>query len=395
MPLKKNIILGICGGIAAYKSAELARLLIKQGHVVQVVMTESAKQFIAPHTLQAITGKMVRDSLWDKHAEAAMGHIELARWADTIVIAPATANVLSKLAIGMADDLLTTLCLACKASLFVAPAMNKHMWTSAAVISNCALLRSRGVTFLGPDSGEQACRDVGFGRMMEPFNIVNSLCLVKPLFSGKHFVLTAGPTREPLDPIRYLSNRSSGKMGYAFAKAAIALGASVTLISGPVSLPAPRGVDVVYTDTAAKMYAEVMQRVNNCDVFVAAAAVADYCISEYSQHKIKKTSGDLVITLQRNPDILAAVGKLASRPLIVGFAAETEELIQRAQQKLESKNCDFIIANDVSGSQVMGQDSAAVSLISANFKRDYAAMEKLDLALKILTDVYHQALVSA
>jgi phosphopantothenoylcysteine decarboxylase / phosphopantothenate---cysteine ligase len=390
-----NIILGVCGGIAAYKTALLARLLVKQGNTVQVVMTSSAQQFITPLTFQALTGRPVRTSLWDEHAEAAMGHIELARWADKIIIAPATANTLAKLAYGMADDLLTTLCLATAAEIYMAPAMNMHMWASAAVTANYRALQARKYRFIGPDSGEQACKDVGVGRMTEPEAIVEAVCRRKQLFSGKHFVITAGPTREPLDPIRFLSNRSSGKMGYALAIAARELGATVTLVSGPVALTAPDGVRVLYVDTAVQMHEAVMREVTRCDVFIATAAVCDYRSHHHAAQKIKKTEDDLVIKLARNPDILKQVAQLTPRPLVVGFAAETENVIANAKQKLQAKQCDFIVANDVSANQTMGRDSATVTLISSNDTVSYEELEKDALASMLLTEIHARTLLPA
>ncbi|MBX2836477.1 MAG: bifunctional phosphopantothenoylcysteine decarboxylase/phosphopantothenate--cysteine ligase CoaBC [Gammaproteobacteria bacterium] len=367
----KHILLGITGGIAAYKSAVLARRLMDAGAEVRVVMTDSAQAFITPLTLQALTGNPVHTSLLDEAAEAAMGHIELARWADLVLIAPATANTLARLAQGMADDLLTTLCLATEAPLCIAPAMNHMMWKHSATQANCDILKARGVTFLGPDSGDQACGETGSGRMMEPEAIRDALINdtkanadTRGSMVGKHVLITAGPTREPIDPVRFLSNRSSGKMGYAVASAAIEQGATVTLVSGPVNLTTPVGVQRIDVKTAAQMYDTVMGEIEHCDVFISVAAVADYRLSEVATQKIKKSEDNLTLTLTRNPDILKSVAALPNAPYCVGFAAETEKVEEHARGKLSRKKLDLIVANQVGqkDNPVFGSDTSAIDV---------------------------------
>lgn len=349
----KKIILGVCGGIAAYKSADLVRRLSEVGAVVQVVMTAHAESFITPMTFQALSGNPVRQSLFDESAEAAMGHIELARWADMILIAPATANFLAQLAHGLANDLLSTLCLATTADIAVVPAMNQAMWSNGATQKNVSLLESRGIAIFGPASGEQACGDVGSGRMLEPLAIrehvqsyftapVNS----KDTLVGKNILITAGPTREAIDPVRYISNHSSGKMGFALAQAAKDVGGSVTVISGPTVISQPEGITVIPVQSANDMLEEVMSRASDSDVFIAVAAVADYRVKETRHEKIKKSESEMTLTLVKNPDILSEVAGLKiSRPFCVGFAAETNDLQTYARSKLERKNLDMIAAN--------------------------------------------------
>ncbi|MGE4535283.1 bifunctional phosphopantothenoylcysteine decarboxylase/phosphopantothenate--cysteine ligase CoaBC [Halomonas sp.] len=379
----QRVLLGISAGIAAYKSALLARLLKQAGAEVRVVMTDGAQAFITPLTLQALTGEPVRTSLLDPEAEAGMGHIELARWADTLLIAPATADLMARLAAGMADDLLTTLCLASRAERVMAPAMNQAMWAHPATQRNAARLAEDGWRLLGPDSGDQACGDVGPGRMLEPEAILAALVPAAPgsgagntpatmqalpAAAGLHITITAGPTREPLDPVRYLSNHSSGKMGYALAEAAAALGARVTLISGPVALPCPAGVECLPVETAGEMHAAAQRLAPDSDLFIGCAAVADYRAEAAAEHKIKKVEGEDVLTLRlvKNPDIIAAVAALpeASRPLVVGFAAETRDVERYARDKLARKGLDMVVANDVSreGLGFGADDNAAVLL---------------------------------
>ncbi|WP_414500735.1 bifunctional phosphopantothenoylcysteine decarboxylase/phosphopantothenate--cysteine ligase CoaBC [Zymobacter sp. IVIA_12111.31 C1] len=367
----RRVLLGISGGIAAYKSAYLARLLKKAGADVRVVMTRGAEAFIAPLTFQALTGHAVRDSLLDPSAEAGMGHIELARWADVIVIAPATANLMASLAHGHADDLLTTLCLASHARLFIAPAMNQGMWSHPATQANLERLQQYGWHIVGPDAGEQACGDVGQGRMLEPEAILEALhqayqrdTTPKPA-SGLRITVTAGPTREPLDPVRYLTNRSSGKMGFALAEAAQALGASVTLISGPVTLDTPHGVRRVDVTTADDMLAAAQQSVKEgCDLFISSAAVADYKAASYAEHKLKKQKGEetLTLTLVKNPDIVATIAAGERRPTVVGFAAETQDVEHYALDKLTRKKLDMIVANQVGANEGFDSDDNAVTL---------------------------------
>ncbi|MCB1766134.1 MAG: bifunctional phosphopantothenoylcysteine decarboxylase/phosphopantothenate--cysteine ligase CoaBC [Candidatus Competibacteraceae bacterium] len=369
-----RILLGITGGIAAYKSADLTRRLREAGADVQVAMTPAATAFVAPLTFQAVSGQPVRTELLDVNAEAGMGHIELARWADLILIAPATADFLARLAHGMANDLLSTLCLATDRPLAVAPAMNRLMWQNIATQDNCRLLVRRGVKIWGPGSGEQACGEIGEGRMLEPLELRN---LVVEWLGGKEegaqwqptssveesltaetltphdlqgltVLLTAGPTREALDPVRFISNRSTGKMGFAVAAAAAMAGARVTLVSGPVHLPTPPGIERIDVESALEMHEAVMNRVRQADIFIATAAVADYRAAQAAERKIKKTDETLTLELARNPDILAEVAALrAHRPFTVGFAAETHDVLRYAEDKRRRKNLDLIAANQV------------------------------------------------
>jgi len=344
----RRILLGVTGGIAAYKAAELTRRLVEAGAEVQVVMTDGAQRFITPLTLQAVSGRAVRTTLWDEAAELGMGHIELARWADLILVAPSTADFIARLAQGRADDLLTTLCLASEAPMMLAPAMNRVMWAKPATRGNCDTLRERGVAFVGPESGELAEREIGPGRMSEPDDIrdaVSAFFSASGPLRGKRVLITAGPTREALDPVRYLTNRSSGKMGYAVAAACAAAGAEVTLVSGPTALSSPGGVTRVDVETAAAMLDAVQERVATADVFVGAAAVADYRPLAASEQKIKKHSKGLSLDLARTRDILADVA--ASHPQIftVGFAAETEDMERHARAKLENKGLDMVAGN--------------------------------------------------
>lgn len=349
----KKILLGISGGIAAYKCAELTRRFIERGAEVRVVMTLAAKEFITPLTMQAVSGHPVADSLLAPAAESSMGHIELAKWADMVLLAPATADLIARLAAGMGNDLLTTLVLATPAPLIVSPAMNQQMYNHAATQENIATLARRGAEIWGPAAGEQACGDIGPGRMLEPMDLVSrceAFFAPKPL-AGKRVLLTAGPTREALDPVRYITNHSSGKMGFAIAEAAADLGAEVTLISGPVSLSTPRQVSRIDVESALEMHQHVMEHAASCDIFIGCAAVADYRPERIAEHKIKKTdqNSTLSITMVKNPDIVASVAALTEqRPFTVGFAAETQEVEKYARSKLANKNLDMICANDVS-----------------------------------------------
>lgn len=367
----RRVLLGISGGIAAYKSASLARLLKKAGADVRVVMTRGAEAFIAPLTFQALTGHAVRDSLLDPSAEAGMGHIELARWADVIIIAPATANLMASLAYGHAEDLLTTLCLASHARLFLAPAMNQSMWSHPATQDNLERLTSYGWHIVGPDAGEQACGDVGQGRMLEPDDILEVLNqayqrdTTPKAASGLRITITAGPTREPLDPVRYITNRSSGKMGFALAEIAQEMGATVTLITGPVNLPTPYGVQRVDVTTADEMLAAAQQSVDKgCDLFISSAAVADYKTANYTEHKLKKSviQDTLTLTLVKNPDIVATIAARTDRPIVIGFAAETQNVAHYAQDKLTRKKLDMIVANQVGEHEGFDQDDNAATL---------------------------------
>lgn len=349
----RKILLGITGGIAAYKSAELVRLLKKSGNEVRVVMTRGAEAFVTPLTFQALSGEPVRTSLLDPEAEAGMGHIELAKWADQVVIAPASADFIARLAQGMADDLLTTVCCATEAPIAVAPAMNQAMWSNARTQRNIRLLsEDPQITLLGPDQGEQACGDNGPGRMLEPVMIAGLVMeggTGSGELAGKRVVITAGPTREPIDPVRYISNHSSGKMGYALAVAARDAGASVLLISGPVALPAPAGIEVRSVVTADDMLQASSQAVDEgCDLFIATAAVADYRPESCASDKIKKSNEAMALSLVRNPDTLATIAGRQDAPFTVGFAAETSDVARYAKDKMQRKNLRMIVANDVS-----------------------------------------------
>ncbi len=345
----KRILLGMTGGIAAYKSAELARRLRDQGAEVRVVMTRGACEFITPLTMQAVSGNAVHTELLDHAAESGMSHIELARWCDVVLVAPASANFIARLAQGMADDLLSTLCLATNSPIAVAPAMNQQMWNNAATQSNIATLTQRGIHILGPGEGDQACGDVGPGRMLEPDQLIQATgqIFATGLLANLNIMVTAGPTREAIDPVRYITNHSSGRMGYAVARAAAEAGANVILVSGPVSIEVPQQVHHIRVDTAAQMRDAVMSGITDTKIFVAAAAVADYRCADIAEQKIKKKTDHLSLILQKNPDILAEVAGLSAAPFTVGFAAETENLLDNARIKLENKKLDMIAANQV------------------------------------------------
>ena len=381
----RRVLVGVTGGIAAYKAAELVRLLRTAGDEVQVVMTAAAEQFITPLTLQALSGRAVRTDLWDESAEGAMGHIELARWADVVLVAPASADFLARLAHGRADDLLATLCLATTAPLAVAPAMNHRMWLNAATQSNVALLRARGVRVLGPAEGDQACGEFGPGRLEEPARLAAALASVLaphapgPL-AGRHVVLTAGPTREAVDPVRFISNRSSGKMGYALATALHAAGARVSLVSGPVCLATPAGVQRYDVESADEMYAKVHELVAHADIYIGAAAVADYRPAVCAERKIKKSGDCLEISLTKAPDILASVAALSRRPFVVGFAAETNDIERNARDKLERKRLDLIAANDVSEGRGFDRDDNALLVLWPGGRREFSHQHKALLA---------------
>ncbi len=354
----KKILLGISGGIAAYKCAELTRRLTERGAQVHVVMTKAAKEFITPLTMQAVSGNPVSDSLLDPAAEASMGHIELGKWADIVLLAPATADLIARITAGMGNDLLSTVILATNAPVAVAPAMNQQMYTNIATQENIATLTKRGFHIWGPAAGEQACGDVGYGRMLEPMQLVErcesffqSAIKMDKVLDGKSVLITAGPTREAIDPVRFISNHSSGKMGFALAQAASKLGANVTLISGPVALNTPENVRRIDVESAKDMHAEVMGNVGDNHIFIACAAVADYRPGSVSDQKIKKKedSDEMSLTMIKNPDIVASVAKLEkNRPFTVGFAAETQDVEKYARGKLTKKNLDLICANDVS-----------------------------------------------
>lgn len=380
----KRILLGVSGGIAAYKSADLTRRLKEAGAEVQVVMTAGAQRFVTPLTFQALSGKPVRTELWDMAAEHAMGHIELGRWAELILVAPATADLLAHLANGLATDLLTTLCLATEAPIAVAPAMNWAMWNNAATQDNLKLLRSRNVQVLGPGEGELAEGEVGMGRMLEPAEIVAILSETPRPLAGVNVLITAGPTREPLDPVRFVSNRSSGKMGFAVARAAAEAGATVTLVTGPVHLVTPRDVLRVDVETAAEMHAAVMKRARQAQVFIAAAAVADYAPKRAATQKIKKKSASLEVKMARTADILAEVAALKSAPYTVGFAAETEKLEAHAREKLTRKHLDLLAANLVGKGKGFDTDDNALTLYWKGGTQQLSNAPKLEIARQLI-----------
>ncbi|NOX08896.1 MAG: bifunctional phosphopantothenoylcysteine decarboxylase/phosphopantothenate--cysteine ligase CoaBC [Gammaproteobacteria bacterium] len=354
----KRLLLGVTGGIAAYKAAELVRLLKLAGAEVRVVMTAAACEFITPLTMQALSGHRVHTDLLDTDAEAAMGHIELARWADAILVAPASADFIARLNSGRADDLLTTICLATEANVLIAPAMNNKMWSNSVTQQNIASLQTHGLQIIGPDSGDLACGETGPGRMVSPEMLQQQLADVfeTGILQGLNLLITAGPTYEAIDPVRFIGNRSSGKMGYALAEAAQEAGANVVLISGPVALLCPERAKCINIESAAEMYATVMQQVDNCDIFIASAAVADYRPKDCNPHKIKKDAEYLTLELERNQDILSAVSHRSDAPFTLGFAAETEHLVKYAQAKRKAKGLDMIAANQV-GIEGRGFDS--------------------------------------
>lgn len=380
-----NIVLGITGGIAAYKAPDLVRRLRERNAEVQIVMTASAEEFVTATALQAVSGRPIRSNLWDKEAEAAMSHIELARWADVVLVAPATAEVMARIVSGAAPDLLTTICLATKAPIALAPAMNHVMWNNPATQSNRDLLEQRGIHILGPDTGSQACGETGAGRMLDPDAIAATVCGLSVgkgdgSLEGRTVIVTAGPTREPIDPVRYITNRSSGKMGYAIARAAAAQGANVILISGPVSLPRPPGMQVVEVDTAEEMYEATHAHIADADILVAAAAVADYRPARTHPQKIKKNDETMSLELVRCPDILASVAARDDPPFTVGFAAETESVEDHARAKLEKKKLDMIIANEVGNDRGFDSDDNAVTVLWSNGKQAFSQSAKIDLA---------------
>jgi phosphopantothenoylcysteine decarboxylase/phosphopantothenate--cysteine ligase len=383
----KKIVLGICGGIAAYKSAYLVREFVKLGAEIRVVMTESAQQFITPLTLQALSGNDVRTELFDHQAERAMGHIELARWADYLLVAPASANCLAKFAHGLADDLLSTLYLVAETPVIVCPAMNQSMWHHPATQHNCERLRQRGVRIVGPEVGSQACGEFGLGRLSETDVIINALRLPfqSPSLVGQHVLITAGPTREALDPIRYLSNNSSGKMGYALAQAAHFAGATVTLVSGPTSQKAPEGVTVCQVTSAQSMQEAVMNNLTPGTIFIGCAAVADFAPKSVASKKIKKQGQEeITLQLKTNPDILAAVANSGKASFVVGFAAETDDLIENARKKLRSKKVDMIIANQVGDGLGFDSDCNEVTILTEESQTPLPKTNKMRLAGQII-----------
>ena len=376
--INKNILLGVTGGIAAYKAAEIVRHLKKSGSSVRVVMTKSAEEFITPLTLQALSGNRVSRELLDAETEAAMGHIELAKWADGILIAPATANTLARLSSGRGDDLLSTITLAFEGPISLAPAMNQAMWRDARTQENLKKLIDKGYILCGPGSGEQACGDVGLGRMLEPLEIMKifSDSFKEGILSGKSVLITAGPTKEPIDPVRFITNRSSGKMGYSLAEAAIDAGAIVTLITGPVDIEPPMKCNAIPVETAKEMHEAVMHHVNKKDIYIGTAAVSDYRPARKNETKLKKDDkgSPLILELVENQDILKSVSELDERPYVVGFAAETNDLIKNAKTKFKNKGLDLVVANDVSDTSIgFDSDDNAVTLIT---KRRNLAIEK-------------------
>ncbi|QFU20706.1 bifunctional phosphopantothenoylcysteine decarboxylase/phosphopantothenate--cysteine ligase CoaBC [Shewanella eurypsychrophilus] len=390
---KKNVLLAIGGGIAAYKSADLIRRLKERNFDVRVVMSQSAKEFITPLTLQALSGYPVASDLLDPAAEAAMGHIELARWADLVIVAPATANLIARINAGMADELVTTTCLATEAPVVICPAMNRQMYRNQATQDNLANLSKRGITIWGPASGSQACGEVGPGRMLEPLDIAERAVqfFAPKILTGYSILLTAGPTREAIDPVRYISNHSSGKMGFAIAKAAADMGANVSLVSGPVNLATPAGVNRIDVTSTKDMLDAVMAEVDNHSIFIGCAAVADYRVAKVADEKIKKSSSDMQLALVRNPDILATVASHTPRPFTIGFAAETQDVERYAKDKLVRKNLDMIAANDVSSSELgFNADSNALKVIWAKGQQDLPATDKHTLAKQLLELIAEQ-----
>ncbi len=397
-----RILLGVTGGIAAYKSPELVRRLVERGADVQVVMTRAAGKFVSATTLQAVSSRRVRDDLWDAEAEAAMGHIELARWADLVVVAPATAHFMGSLAGGLTGDLLSTLCLATTAPVVIVPAMNHAMWAHAAVQANRAVLEDRGVTLLGPAEGDQACGEHGMGRMMEPADIARELLaervgagrLGPQRLAGVKTVITAGPTREPIDPVRYVTNRSSGKMGFAIAAAAREAGADVVLVSGPVSLPTPAGVRRVDVETAEQLYLAVHREIADTRLFIACAAVSDYRPRTASPRKIKRSEEELNVDLVRSKDTLSSVAALAHGPFSVGFAAETEDVERHALDKLASKGLDMIAANRVGPGCGFETETNALKVFWRDGEAEFGERSKSILArqlIELVAERYHAA----
>ncbi len=385
--LKKKILLGVTGGIAAYKSAELIRLIIKSGAEVRVVMTTAATEFIQPLTYQALSGHRVYTDIFDAEADSAMDHIELARWADLMIVAPASADFIAKMRNGYSDNLLLTLCLASKQPVAIAPAMNQQMYANLATQDNIKQLASRAVLIWGPDDGEQACGDTGPGRMLEPTEIFERVAeyLSPGKLDGKNVLITAGPTREPIDPVRYISNRSTGRMGYALAQAAHQAGAGVTLVSGPVNLDAPPGVERTSVSSAIEMRDAVIERVAKVDIFIACAAVSDYRVEQVAAQKIKKTTQKIKLELIPNPDIVCEVTRLKNKPFTLGFAAETEKLEQRALEKLQRKNLDMIAANRVAAEQTgFESDTNELTVIWPDGQRLLTLNDKNEIAKQLI-----------
>jgi len=392
-----KILLGVTGGISAYKSPDLVRRLRERGAEVQVVMTSGAREFVTPLTFQAVSGRPVRTELWDPAAESAMGHIELARWADLVLVAPASADFLARLSAGRADDLLSTVCLATTAPIAVAPSMNRVMWANVATQANVDTLRERGIRLFGPGEGDQACGEIGEGRMLEPLEIArlafSAIGREGPL-RGERVVITAGPTRECIDPVRFISNRSSGKMGFAVAQAAAEAGAEVVLVSGPVSLPTPPGVRRLECESAADMLAAVLAEIDAAQVFIATAAVADYRPVCAREQKIKKHTESLDLALERTVDVLATVAARPRPPFVVGFAAETERVEYHARLKLEKKRLDLIAANEVGHDKVFDKDDNALLVLWPEGRRELPRGPKLELARALIALIVERRAVA-
>ncbi len=393
--INKRILLGVSGGIAAYKSCYLVRGLIDQGAEVEVAMTRGGTKFVNPLTFQALSGRPVHSQLLDHDAESGMGHISLARWADLIVIAPATAHMIARLAHGMADDLLTTVCLATDSPILVAPAMNRQMWENPITQENVNRLKQAGLVMLGPDAGEQACGETGPGRMLEPTDIQQAVNdhFSSSILTGRHVLITAGPTREPIDPVRYISNHSSGRMGFAVAQAAIEADAKVTLVSGPVSIKPPDRAHYVPVTTATEMQSEVSKFINSADIFISAAAVADYRSVETADQKLKKSDQGLTLKLEKNPDIIASVAAGKRKPFTVGFAAETNDVSENAKTKLKAKGLDMIAANQVGPGIGFESDVNTLDIYWEDGHIDLGTASKHKLArnlIKLIADRYHE-----
>ncbi len=383
----KKILLGVSGSVAAYRAPELARRLAEHGAEVRAVLTEGGAKLISPLLMQAVTGAPARCSLWDEAAEAAMSHIELARWADCIVIAPATANTIARLARGEASDLLGTVCLASNAPVLVAPAMNRNMWSNRATQENCAALRARGCVLVGPDHGQQACGDVGEGRMSAVPEIIEAVersVGVSDQLAGQRVLITAGPTREPIDPVRFLSNRSTGAMGFELAEAAARAGADVQLVTGPTARPTPPGVERLDVVTAEEMLGAVMKRAPGCHVFIACAAVSDYTPARYSPRKLKRSNSAGSLELKPSPDILAGVAQLPERPFLVGFAAETQQVEENARAKLEAKGVDMVVGNRVGKGRGFGDVETSARVVWEGGGRRIGKCSKAEMARQLI-----------
>ncbi|GLQ50084.1 phosphopantothenoylcysteine decarboxylase [Dyella flava] len=388
---QRRILLGVSGGIAAYKSCELVRRLRDLGAQVRVVMTENATHFVTPTTFQALSGEAVRVSLWDESAEAAMGHIELARWAERVLIAPASADLMARLAHGHANDLLSTLCLATAAPVYLAPAMNQQMWANVATQANLATLRAHGIHILGPAAGDQACGEVGSGRMLEPHELREAMVASfgDRVLAGLSVVVSAGPTYEDIDPVRFIGNRSSGKMGFAVAEAAARAGAQVTLVAGPVTLATPHGIGKrIDVRSAAQMHAAVADAATQADIYIGAAAVGDYRPNTVAEHKLKKQHGtDLTLQLAENPDILASLSSRQGHPFLVGFAAETQNVESYARDKLQRKGLDMIAANQVGDGMGFETADNAITLYWADGSAELARADKAVLARQLVEHI--------